>query len=131
VDGVLGPLTSGAIRAFQEGRGLVPDGIVGSQTRSAIQSVATVLPAVPVLDQNNRVIRPGTSGGDVSQLQNLLKVAGYDPGPADGVYGPMTEAAVADFQEAYGSLTVDGKVGPNTREALAAYLGIGDFQSCR
>jgi len=130
-DGVLGPLTSGAIRAFQEGRGLVPDGVVGSKTRSAVQSVSAVLPAIPVLDQNNRIIRPGFTGGDVGQLQSLLKVAGYDPGPADGVYGPMTEAAVTAFQESYGSLTVDGKVGPNTREALAAYLGIGDFQACR
>jgi len=27
-------------------------------------------------------------------------------------------------------LNVDGKVGPNTREALAAHLGLGDFKAC-
>jgi peptidoglycan hydrolase-like protein with peptidoglycan-binding domain len=130
VDGVLGPLTVGAIRAFQEGRGINPDGVVGSVTRKHIKRVAKVMPAMPVLDPQGRIIRPGYRGGDIADLQELLTLAGYDPGPADGVYGPKTEAAVSAFQAAYGSLAVDGKVGPNTREALAAYLGLGDYQSC-
>ena len=42
----------------------------------------------------------------------------------------MTQAAVAEFQADYGGLTVDGKVGPSTRDALAAFLGLGDFEAC-
>jgi len=129
-DGVLGSLTVGAIRAFQEGRGIKPDGVVGSVTRNHIKTLADVMPAMPVLDPQGRVIRPGYRGGDVADLQQLLALAGYDPGPADGVYGAKTEAAVAAFQAGYGSLNVDGKVGPNTREALAAHLGLGDFKAC-
>lgn len=130
VDGVAGPLTVGAVRTFQEGRGINPDGVVGSETRRHIEEVYDVLPAIPVLDDNNRIIRPGYRGTDVRQIQQLLAVAGYDPGPVDGVYGPMTETAVAEFQKDYGRLTVDGKVGPNTRDALAAYLGLGNLQAC-
>ncbi|NLH00732.1 MAG: peptidoglycan-binding protein, partial [Clostridiales bacterium] len=42
---------------------------------------------------------------------------GYDPGEIDGVYGPMTEAAVRKFQKEHG-LEVDGIVGPLTWTAL-------------
>ncbi|OFW66296.1 MAG: hypothetical protein A2Z12_09595 [Actinobacteria bacterium RBG_16_68_21] len=130
IDGVLGPLTVGAVRAFQEGRGISPDGVVGTTTRRHIKTVSEVMPAMPVLDQQGRVIRPGTRGGDVRDLQLLLAAAGFDPGPLDGVYGGRTEASVAAFQATYGSLVVDGKVGPNTRDALAAYLGLGDYRAC-
>jgi peptidoglycan hydrolase-like protein with peptidoglycan-binding domain len=130
IDGVFGPLTVGAIRSFQEGRGINPDGVVGPQTRSHIAEVYSIIPAIPVLDDANRVIRPGYRGTDVRQVQELLAVAGYEPGPADGVYGPLTQNAVAQFQRDHGSLTVDGKVGPNTRGALAAYLGLGQLQAC-
>ena len=130
VDGVVGNLTLGAIRAFQEGRGLNPDGVVGPTTRLHIAQVYRVMPAMPVLDQANRIIRPGYRGDDVKSVQNLLVAAGYDPGTADGVYGPKTQGAVAAFQTAYGGLTVDGKIGPNTRDALAAFLGLGAFKAC-
>ncbi len=130
VDGVVGNSTLGAIRAFQEGRGLSPDGVVGATTRTHIGQVYRIMPAMPVLDSSNRVIRPGYRGDDVKSIQKLLSVAGYNPGPQDGVYGPMTQGAVASFQKNYGGLTVDGKVGPNTRDALAAFLGLGDFEAC-
>ena len=130
VDGVVGNLTVGAIRAFQEGRGLNPDGVVGPTTRNHIAQVYRVMPAMPVLDDANRIIRPGYRGDDVKSIQKLLAVAGYDPGPADGVYGPKTQTAVAAFQQAFGGLTVDGKIGPSTRDALAAFLGLGEFKAC-
>jgi peptidoglycan hydrolase-like protein with peptidoglycan-binding domain len=132
VDGVFGPKTGSAVEAFQRSRGLTADGVVGPMTRAAIQSVAVALPASPVLDTGNRIIRPGYTGSDVRSVQELLELAGHDPGPIDGVYGPKTQAAVSDFQRAQGDLTVDGKVGPNTRKALAAALGFGNIDAvCR
>ena len=130
VDGAFGPKTSGAVRQFQEGQGINPDGVVGPKTRSIIRKVNGVLPAIPVLDPEGRIMRPGARGDDVHHLQDLLKIAGFDPGQADGVYGPKTQAAVAALQDALGDLTVDGKVGPNTRDALAHLLGVAGLEFC-
>ena len=55
----------------------------------------------------------------VRALQRDLRAAGHRPGPVDGLYGPLTEAAVERLQRASG-LSVDGIVGPQTRRVLNA-----------
>jgi hypothetical protein len=60
----------------------------------------------------------------VTDLQEALTAAGFDPGAADGTYGAQTEAAVVAFQEA-NDLAVDGRVGPETAAALNAALADG------
>lgn len=69
--------------------------------------------------------------GPVEQ-QVMLRSLGCDPGPIDGVFEVLTEAAVTRFQERYNdlayhhngptplhaSLEVDGDLGPVTHEAL-------------
>lgn len=60
---------------------------------------------------------PYMRGPDVHAVQQRLIALGYDPGPADSVYGPETEAAVRVFQADSG-LGVDGVVGPQTFKAL-------------
>lgn len=64
------------------------------------------------------ILRKGMSGSDVFSLQLALKVAGYDPGDVDSIFGSLTEEAVLEFQTSYESLTVDGIVGPQTLGAL-------------
>ncbi len=61
----------------------------------------------------------GTRSAAVSTLQTILKQKGFDPGPADGYFGPQTLAAVKGFQKANG-LLVDGVVGPHTWAKLKA-----------
>lgn len=56
-------------------------------------------------------------GEKVRWLQRRLQRHGFDPGPADGVFGPRTEAAVRAFQTSKG-LEVDGVVGRETKRAL-------------
>ncbi len=67
------------------------------------------------------VVRPslglGDSGSDVAALQQALDRNGLDPGPIDGAYGPMTQAAVAQFQQWY-DLPVTGIAGPQTLDVL-------------
>lgn len=64
-----------------------------------------------------RVLRQGSRGTDVADVQNRLKELGYNPGPVDGIFGRMTEEAVIRFQRDRG-LTPDGVVGPITYNAL-------------
>ena len=66
----------------------------------------------------SRLLRVGSSGPDVADLQTELNQAGAEPPlQADGQFGPRTRAAVVEFQRANG-LDPDGVVGPQTRRAL-------------
>lgn len=68
------------------------------------------------------LLKKGSSGPDVTNLQTTLAQLGFDPNGIDGVFGPGTEAAVIAFQQSKG-LTPDGIVGPNTLAALQAETG--------
>jgi peptidoglycan hydrolase-like protein with peptidoglycan-binding domain/predicted chitinase len=59
----------------------------------------------------------GASGAAVMELQQKLPTLGFDPGPADGIFGAATEAAVIAFQKS-ADLLADGIVGPKTLSAL-------------
>lgn len=66
----------------------------------------------------------GSTGGEVTQIQQRLAELGYNPGEADGIYGTNTKNAVIAFQRDYG-LSDDGIAGPNTLEALGLTGGGG------
>jgi len=124
VDGVYGPNTSSAVETycswanFGTFRSLTQarfDGLLayaarvkGSSTPAVTTTPATA--ARPVLKQ-------GSSGDSVRQLQQLLNELGWNAGTADGVFGANTAAAVKRLQSAAG-LSVDGIVGVNTWAAL-------------
>ncbi len=63
------------------------------------------------------LLRRGSKGPAVIELQTLLRNQGFDPGPIDGDFGPLTEAAVKAFQRSKG-LVQDGIVGIATWTAL-------------
>jgi peptidoglycan hydrolase-like protein with peptidoglycan-binding domain len=116
IDGVFGNKTRDAVIDFQKGEGLTADGIAGPKTWQA-------LPA----DPNTPVLRRGSTGTAVSGLQKgLLKFGGpgsaTDPGPADGQFGPRTEAAVKAYQAQH-SLAADGIAGDRTWWAPAGGAG--------
>lgn len=63
------------------------------------------------------LLKLGSSGPQVKNLQQRLKELGFDPNGVDGKFGAGTQSAVIAFQKANG-LTADGKVGPTTLAAL-------------
>ena len=110
VDGVRGPLTRRAVLAFQHRRGLAADGVAGPRTRRALGWRGR-----PGL--GSRTMRIGNRGWDVAALQYLLQRAGHGAGRADGLFGPLTQAAVMRAQRAAG-IGVDGLAGPATIRSL-------------
>lgn len=70
---------------------------------------------------NEPNVTPGDSGEYVTLLQEHLQQLGYYDGSVDGQYGPTTETAVKQFQEA-ASLEQDGLVQETTWEALDQHV---------
>jgi N-acetylmuramoyl-L-alanine amidase len=106
-----------AVRAFQQRRGLLADGIVGPQTYRALDGARWAL--------GDRILihTPGhlLSGDDVAELQEQLLRLGFHLGRVDGMFGPATDGALREFQKGVG-LEPDGTCGPATLRALAQLL---------
>jgi N-acetylmuramoyl-L-alanine amidase len=102
-----------AVRHFQQIRGLSVDGRVGEETYRALNEARWALGDRLLRYDPERPVR----GDDVISLQERLLELGYDAGPADGIFGPGTEAGLRAFQRDYG-LTADGTCGPATLRAL-------------
>ena len=63
------------------------------------------------------ILRQGSKGSDVKEVQRRLKLWGYYKGSVDGVFGAGTRSAVISFQKKNG-LKADGVVGKSTYKAL-------------
>jgi N-acetylmuramoyl-L-alanine amidase len=103
-----------AVRAFQQRRGLIVDGVVGPQTYIALDGARWKLGARLLSYTPGHLLL----GDDVAELQERLLALGFSPDRVDGVFGANTEKAVRGFQRGVG-LDVDGSVGPETLRAFA------------
>ncbi len=74
----------------------------------------TADPAAPTAEP---VLRTGSRGQEVKDLQSRLQALGYYSGEIDGQYGPGTKEAVTAFQKQNG-LDADGMVGQETKSIL-------------
>jgi peptidoglycan hydrolase-like protein with peptidoglycan-binding domain len=101
IDGVYGPKTVAAVKAFQSSVGLPADGVAGPKTIAAYEAKIK-------------------GDSTVATLQQQLKDWGYYTGAVDGVYGPSTVQAVKALQTDLGVTPVDGRWGPKTQAAVNA-----------
>lgn len=62
----------------------------------------------------------GTGAVTVLEVQQALRRAGFDPGPLDGIAGPLTRRAIRAFQRRAG-LKADGIAGPRTQARLLGH----------
>lgn len=113
-----------AVKAFQQLRGLVADGVVGPQTSRVLDAARWRLGDRILLFTPGHLMR----GDDVAALQERLVILGVFAGPVDGLFGHRTEAALRELQRGLG-LQSDGLCGPATLRAMSALaraVGGGD-----
>jgi cell wall-associated NlpC family hydrolase len=114
VDGVFGPRTEQAVKAYQASHGLPATGHVGPLTTSALGlgggGAGTVRSASGTgTDATGAADATGNGGADagglsLDQVQAMQRALGVS---ADGVIGPQTQAALRAFESQHG-LPADG-----------------------
>lgn len=83
------------------------------QAEAAITPKPTIAPPTIFASPTEALLRGGSIGPEVLELQEKLKVLGYYEGDLDGQYGKGTTDAVILFQTQH-SLTPDGMAGQQT-----------------
>jgi N-acetylmuramoyl-L-alanine amidase len=108
--GTLGLATSFALQAFQRERGLPITGSLDPECYARIIEAGWRLgERLLYLD------RPLQRGDDVAALQEALAMLGFNPGRIDGIFGPLTDGALREFQ---GNVALETS-GVLTRQSLA------------
>lgn len=128
-DGIFGTQTARAVSNFQKTNNLSADGIAGSQTLGALYAAEAIpnTPLTPVTPAPGAVtgsLKLGSTGNEVTALQQRLITLGYLSGAADGIFGPRTALALQAFQQK-NSLEMDGIAGKLTLAKLNAAGAIG------
>lgn len=101
VTGNYGATTASAVKGFQGKRGLAATGAVDAKTLSALKSLTRTPTAADLAEKpaaGPAILKSGSSGDRVKDLQARLKQIGWFSGDVTGNYGSSTTSAVAGFQ---------------------------------
>jgi N-acetylmuramoyl-L-alanine amidase len=109
---VFGASTERALAEFQSARGLHINGRCDEPTWTALVEASYRLG-----DRMLILSAPNMRGDDVAEVQSVLARLGFNCGRVDGILGPATARALADFQRNCG-LAPDGICGADTVRAL-------------
>ena len=111
------PATVGALQAFQVARGLRAADSCDLECWKALVEATWKLG-----DRLLLLTSPNLRGDDIAELQGRLNRLGFDCGRVDGIFGPRTARALADFQTNCG-LGADGVCGAHTVRMLDRVIG--------
>ena len=115
IDGVFGPKTELAVKAFQQAMSILADGVVGEITwREVVE--AGYRPGERIL----YLRQPPFRGADVMELQRMLNDLGFDPGAVNGLFDERAARATKEFQRNAG-LIPDGVVDAEVFKTLKTY----------
>jgi peptidoglycan hydrolase-like protein with peptidoglycan-binding domain len=134
ITGYFGTETQTAVKSFQTAHGIDALGTVGPLTLAALNSSLTSTPnsTAPATSNStatstassstagytfSNLLSLGSTGADVTALQQKLTTLGMYSGPITGYFGTLTQSAVEQYQTA-NSISPVGYVGPSTRTAL-------------
>ena len=119
--GTFGSATKEAVEAFQKDMGLSVDGVAGPKTLTKLYDKTEVVEG-DSQSASGTTLKKGDEGSGVTELQNLLKAAGYFSSECTGYFGSITETALKNYQRDKG-LTVDGLAGERTLASLRDQQG--------
>lgn len=78
---------------------------------------------IPIGAINCPFLRQGNRGPEVKRFQILLRIAGFNPGPIDAIFGRRTQAALVAFQHSIKELEPTAVADEETWAALGAECG--------
>ena len=139
--GYYDPWTADAVRSFQQLNGLTADGVAGATTQARLMSdeaiaspiagaqpapvvaASTPPPGMATISPSTSILRVGSTGDEVWQLQQRLAELGYYPYSPDGMYSVQVAEAVQQFQSR-NNLSPDGVAGTSTRYAIGSTAAV-------
>lgn len=114
-------LLAAGLRPWGQGLTLATLLLLGGTALAQTPASNPAPPAAAPTVSGGRIVRPtlrlGSQGESVRELQSMLVLLGFYPGPVSGIYQEDTQTAVQRFQQA-AAITADGIVGPATWSQL-------------
>ena len=117
-DGVFGRRTRAAISQWQAARGEEPTGYLNAEAASSLLGRPLQMTEATMTGKSIETAL-GLTRADRRLIQSSLAAQGFDPGPADGVFGRRTRSAIGQWQAARGEEPT-GYLNAETAKSLLA-----------
>ncbi|KUO69347.1 MAG: peptidoglycan-binding protein [Clostridia bacterium BRH_c25] len=132
--GYYGDITIKAVKNLQKSHGIARDGVAGNDTLSLINRLldgsSGTASGGTSISISGKVLKKGTSGKEIVNLQSDLKKLSLFTLQSTGYYGDATEKAVKNLQKKNGLLQ-DGVAGNATISLINRLLGGASSTSSR
>jgi peptidoglycan hydrolase-like protein with peptidoglycan-binding domain len=117
---VLAVITGAVLLAIEPGDGFPSGASSGTGDTATVTTVTTLPLSTTTTAVAHPTLQEGSTGPDVTVLQQRLNALGYNVGAPDGNFGQGTKTQVIAFQSAQKISPADGVVNAATWNALLA-----------